>query len=85
MFPLKDYPQNGVFGEAIGKTSNHEKETDKPIYFYQKNDLKIIYREDNQSWEMYNLNKDQQELNNLIKTSTKSEYMKKKLMTYINR
>ena len=85
ILPLKNYPQNGVFGEAIGKTSNHEKETDKPIYFYQENDLKIIYREDNQSWEMYNLNKDQQELNNLIKTSTKSEYMKKKLMTYINR
>ncbi len=85
MLPLKSYPQNGVFGEAIGKTSNHEKETDKPIYFYQENDLKIIYREANQSWEMYNLSEDSQELNNLIKTSTKSEYMKKKLMTYINR
>lgn len=85
MIPLKSYPQNGVFGEAIGKTSNHEKETDKPIYFYQENNLKIIYREDNQSWEMYNLNKDSQESNNLIKSSTKSENMKKKLMTYINR
>ena len=85
ILPLKNYPQNGVFGEAIGKTSNHEKETDKPIYFYQEDELKIIYRENNQSWEMYNLNKDPQELNNLIKASTKSEYMKKKLMTYINR
>jgi len=85
MFPLKDYPQNGVFGEAIGKTSNHEKETDKPIYFYQENDLKIIYREANQGWEMYNLSEDSQELNNLINISNKSEYMKKKLMPYINR
>jgi len=85
MLPLKSYPQNGVFGEAIGKTSNHEKETDKPIYFYQEKNLKIIYREANQNWEMYNLSEDSQELNNLIKTSTKSEYMKKKLMTYINR
>jgi len=85
MIPLKSYPQNGVFGEAIGKTSNHEKETDKPIYFYQENDLKIIYREANQSWEMYNLQEDPPELNNLIKSSTKSENMKKKLMTYINR
>ena len=85
MLPLKNYPQNGVFGEAIGKTSSHEKETDKPIYFYQEDNLKIIYRENDQSWEMYNLNEDSQELNNLIKTSTKSKYMKKKLMPYINR
>jgi len=85
MLPLKSYPQNGVFGEAIGKTSNHEKETDKPIYFYQENDLKIIYREDNKSWEMYDLNRDSQELNNLIDTSAKSEDMKKKLMPQLNR
>jgi len=85
MLPLKNYPQKGVFGEAIGKTSNHEKETDKPIYFYQENDLKIIFREANQSWKMYDINEDSQELNNLINTSAKSEYMKKKLMPYINR
>ena len=85
LLPLENYPQKGAFGEAIGKTSSHEKETDKPIYFYQENDLKIIYRENDQSWEMYNLSEDSQELINLINTSTKSEYMKKKLMPYINR
>ena len=85
VLPLEDYPQKGVFGEAINKVSSHEKETDKPIYFYQEDDLKIIYREDNQSWEMYNLSEDSQELNSLTKTSAKSEYMKKKLMPYINR
>ena len=85
LLPLENYPQKGIFGEAIGKTGSHEKETDKPIYFYQENDLKIIYREANQSWEMYNLSEDSQELNNLTKASTKSEYMKKKLMPYINR
>jgi len=85
LLPLENYPQKGIFGEAIGKTGSHEKETDKPICFYQENDLKIIYREANQSWEMYNLSEDSQELNNLTKTSTKSEYMKKKLMPQINR
>jgi len=85
MFPLKNYPQKGVFGEAIGKTSNHEKETDKPIYFYQENDLKIIYKEENQIWEMYNLQEDPHELNNLIAVSAKSENLKKKLLPYINR
>jgi len=81
--PLKNYPQKGVFGEAIGKTSNQEKETDQPIYFYQENDLKIIYQESDQSWEMYNLNKDPQELNNLINISDKSKDMKKKIMSQI--
>ena len=85
LLPLENCSQKGVFGEAIGKTSSHEKETDKPIYFYQENDLKIIYQESNQSWEMYNLNKDPQELSNLINTSDKSEDMKKKLMLQINR
>ncbi len=85
LLPLENYPQNGVFGEAIGKTSNHEKETDKPIYFYQEKDLKIIYQESDQSWEMYNLYEDPQELNNLIDNSNKSKDMKKKLMPYINR
>jgi len=85
MLPLKNYPQNGVFGEAIGKTSNHEKETDKPIYFYQENDLKIIYREDNQSWEMYNLQEDPEEVNNIIEDSLEIEKMKSKLKPQINR
>jgi len=85
LLPLENYPQKGVYGEAISKTSSHEKETDKPIYFYQEDDLKIIYREDDQSWEMYDLKRDPQELNNLIDTSTKSEYMKRKLMPQINR
>jgi len=85
LLPLENYPQKGVFGEAINKTSSHEKETDQPIYFYQENDLKIIYRESDKSWEMYDLNKDSQELNNLINTSAKSEDMKKKLMPQLNR
>jgi len=85
LLPSENYPQNGVFGEAIGKTSNHEKETDKPIYFYQENDLKIIYREDNQSWEMYNLQEDPEEVNNIIEYSLKIERMKSKLKPQINR
>ena len=85
VLPLKNYPQNGVFGEAIGKTSNHEKETDKPTCFYQENDLKIIYREANQSWEMYNLQEDPEEVNNIIKYSSETERMKSKLKPQINR
>ena len=85
LLPLENYPQKGAFGEAIGKTSSHEKETDKPIYFYQENDLKIIYRENDQSWEMYNLQEDPEEVNNIIKYSSETERMKSKLKPQINR
>ena len=83
LLPLENFPHKGAFGEAIGKTSNQEKETDQPIYFYRENDLKIIYQESDQSWEMYNLNEDPQELKNLIDNSDKSEDMKKKIMSQI--
>ena len=83
LLPLENYPYKGAFGEAIGKKSNQEKETDQPIYFYRENDLKIIYQESDQSWEMYNLNEDPQELNNLINISDKSKDMKKKIMSQI--
>ena len=83
LLPLENFPHKGAFGEAIGKTSNQEKETDQPIYFYRENDLKIIYQESDQSWEMYNFNEDPQELNNLIDNSDKNEDMKKKIMSQI--
>jgi len=83
LLPLENYPQKEAFGEAIGKTSNQEKETDQPIYFYRENDLKIIYQESDQGWEMYNLNEDPQELNNIINASDKSKDMKKKIMSQI--
>ena len=83
LLPLNEYPVKGAFGEAIGKHGNQEKESDKPIYFYRENNLKIIYQESDQSWEMYNLNEDPQELNNIINISDKSEDMKKKIMSQI--
>ena len=83
LLPVEQYPVKGAFGEAIGKHGNQEKESDKPIYSYQENDLKIIYQESDQSWEMYNLNEDPQELKNLIDISDKSKDMKKKIMSQI--
>jgi len=40
---IKDYPERGCFGETIDKRGVHEKETDKPICYYQKKELKIVY------------------------------------------
>jgi len=85
LLPFGDYPRKGCFGEAIGKIGNKEKETDKPIYFYRENNLKIIYRESDDSWEMYNLKNDPKESNNIIDTSSMAREMKKKLKPRIRR
>lgn len=79
LLPLEEYPEKGCFGEAIGKIGQKEKETDKPVYFYRENDLKIIYRESDDNWEMYDLKEDPKESNNIINTSPMADDMKEKL------
>jgi len=85
VLPLKGYPERGCFGEAIGKKSAHEKETDKPIYYYQNKEFKVIYREGMDSWEIYDLKKDPQELNNIAGISPKADEMKRALRPRVGR
>ena len=85
LLPLEDYPQKGCYGEAIGKLGHRVKDTDRPVYFYRENDLKIIYRVEDDSWEMYDLQSDPKEQNNLFDTSPMAEEMKSKLRPRINR
>ncbi|MCK4825693.1 DUF4976 domain-containing protein, partial [bacterium] len=73
------YPEKGCFGVAIGKTSAHEKDTDKPIYYYREKNLKIIYKEEGDIWELYDLNEDPGEIINIIDSSSSGNEMKEKL------
>jgi arylsulfatase A-like enzyme len=83
LLPLHEYPKKGCFGEAINKRGHKEKETDRPIYYYLKNDLKVIFDEGNSLWEMFNLSKDPGELHNIIDTSPLAENMKNHLIDWI--
>ncbi|TKJ45757.1 hypothetical protein CEE35_02845 [Candidatus Aerophobetes bacterium Ae_b3b] len=85
LLPLEDYPKKGCFGESISKIGHKEKETDKPIYFYQEDEQKIIYRQDSNIWEMYGLKEDPKELNNIIGTSVMAREMKEKLRPRIKK
>ncbi len=85
ILPLTDCPERGCFGEAIDKRSAHEKETDKPIYYYQRKELKIIYRENMDNWEMYNLKEDPKEVNNIVDISPQADKMKEVLRPRIGR
>ncbi len=82
--PYAEYPEKGCFGEAIGKKSAHEKETDKPVYYYREKNLKIIYSETDDKWELYDLGSDPEELDNIIDTSFETKEMKEKLQAAIS-
>jgi hypothetical protein len=75
----------GVFGEAVAKIGRHEKEDEKPVYFYREAEFKIIYSEQDQSWELYNLKKDPCETHNIIGISPVSEKMRQKIAQRISR
>jgi len=85
LFPLSSYPESGVYGEAIGKLSHKIKETDRPAYYYCNRDFKVMYREEDDRWEMYDVNIDPQEMTNIVDTSPSAEEMKAKLKPRINR
>lgn len=85
LLPLQGYPIKGSFGEAVDKHGSHEKGEEKEVHYYCEGDLKIIYCETDDSWELYDLNSDPQELNNIIQTSPAAESMMKRLIPKISR
>jgi len=85
ILPLEKYKRKGIFGEAVDKHGSHETGQEKDVYYYLEGNLKIIYTETDDSWLLYDLEKDPKELNNIIKTSPYAEEMKKKLKPMIKR
>ncbi len=79
LLPLKNYQQKGCFGEAIDQHSQRGGNINKDIYFYREGDLKVIYRANLDTWEMYDLKNDPRELNNIVNTSPQAEELKRKL------
>jgi len=85
LLPLENYPQKGVFGEAIDQHNQRGGDIEKDIYFYREGDLKIIYRAGLDTWEMYDLKEDPRELNNIVNASPAAEELKRKLKPRVRR
>ncbi|MBW1691175.1 MAG: DUF4976 domain-containing protein, partial [Deltaproteobacteria bacterium] len=62
---------------------SREKGDEKEVHYYLKGDLKIIYRETDDSWELYDLDSDPGERTNIIETFPASEAMKQKLKSRV--
>jgi hypothetical protein len=69
----------------MDKQGSHENGKEKEIHYYKEGDLKIIYRERDDSWELYNLKVDPEEMNNVIEGSPQAEAMKQKVRPRVRR
>jgi arylsulfatase A-like enzyme len=85
IFPLKPDSGRGIFGEALDKRGSNEQGTEKEIHFYRQENFKIIYREKDDSWKLYDLSADPGETVELNSTSAMAEKMKEKIRLRLKR
>jgi len=85
LLPLEKYMERGVFGECAYKHGSRETGNEKEIYYYREGNLKIIYIETDDTWQLYDLGKDPQEKKNVINIHPRTEEMREKLKPRIKR
>lgn len=85
LLPLGSYEETGCFGEALDQRSKKGGDINKDIYYYREKDLKIIYRADSDSWEMYDLNIDPGESDNIVEESQEAKRLKNLLKPQVRR
>jgi len=85
LYPLAAYPEKGCYGEAVGKLAHRVKETDRPAFYYREGSLKIMYRQEEDRWELYDLTEDPEERHNIIDESPAAAAMREKLEPRIER
>lgn len=85
LLPLEQYTERGVFGESIEKIGQHERGDEKEVHFYRQGDIKIIYHEQDNSWELYDLNNDPEEKHNIIDNYPNAEALKEMIIPRVRR
>jgi len=85
LLPLEEYPSKGAFGESLDKHGTLEKGSENEVHYYREGDLKIIYNDRDDSWELYDLKADPREQNNIINENPLSMEFKKKITPRVKR
>ena len=83
--PVADCQEGDCFGEAKEKKGHSEPKTLPEAHYGRRGDLKIIYREGTDAWEMYDLAKDPGESENMVEGSPLADEMKEMIRPRIRR
>jgi arylsulfatase A-like enzyme len=83
LYPFDSVKPYTLYGEAMGKLGHKEKETDKPIHYMVEDNLKVIFKEDGNLWEAYDIEADPEDKIDISKSLTEAK--KDKLNKFINR
>ncbi|MFH1930962.1 MAG: sulfatase [Pseudomonadota bacterium] len=85
LLPTGAYQAGGVFCEAPEKKGDAPPEVIQEVHCYREADLKVIYHEKKESWEMFDLAVDPGELKNIVADSGDANRMKEKIMPRLRR
>jgi len=85
LLPLDSNSGRDIYAEAVDKRGEREKGDEKPVYMLCEGNLKIMYWEGPQKWELYDLQDDPRETRNIIGESDQSARMKQKLQPRVRR
>jgi arylsulfatase A-like enzyme len=83
LLPLEGLRSGICCGESINKRGHKEKEDDRPIYYFMRENLKIIFDEGTGTWELYDVKSDPGEKTNLFDTHVQAEKMKGDLLDWL--
>lgn len=79
LLPLDAYRDDGAYGEAVDKHGSQEKGEEKLVCYLRREDFKIIFREREDAWELYNLKEDPGEQTNIVANSPVADEMKARI------
>jgi arylsulfatase A-like enzyme len=85
MLPRSKYSGKVAFGEAINQKSVKGGDISKDVYYCRMGDMKLIYRADTGSSEMYDLKQDPGEQNNIARSSSETAELEANLKPRIRR
>ncbi len=86
LLPLDGVADREVFGEAYCKSGRHEeKENPKEVHYCRQGDLKVIYDEKRDAWELYDLAADPGEKQNVAESHPDAEALKDRIRPRVRR
>lgn len=85
LLPVEDYTEGRCFGEALEQKGKKGGDAEKDVYFLREGDLKLICRAGLDQWELYDLEEDPDELNNIVDTHPAARDLKTTLIPRLRR